>query len=266
MTGKKLLTLLFLLTSFVQAEHKPAFQVGEELKFRIRWGGMTGGYSTLTVPQITSLDGQRAYHIVSEARSSGFIDTFYKVRDYNQAWLDVNQPRSLGYEKNLREGKYQVNESVRYDYANNRFIRDKERLDKNTRKTQEGPLPSNVFDVLGSFYHVRSLPLEVGQSVTIDVQSGDKIWPLVVDVKKRAVAKTKAGKFDCFVLEPKLREPGIFIHKGKKLEIWVTADARRLPVLMRCEIAIGTISAELISATLGHADLAAVPTHSIPTN
>jgi len=239
---------LLSISALLHAEYKPAFEVGEDLKFRIRWGAITGGYSTLSVPRIDTLDGKPAYHIVSEARSSGFVDTFYKVRDFNQAWLDVTQPRSLGYDKNLREGKYKVNESVRYDYTNNRFLRERERLDKNTRKTQEGPLTSNVFDILGSFYYVRSLPLAVGAAVTIDVHSGDKTWPLVVEVKRRQKIKTKAGKFDCFVLEPKLREPGIFIHKGKKLEIFVTADERRLPVMMRCDIKIGTITAELISA------------------
>ena len=68
-------------------------------------------------------------------------------------------------------------------------------------------------------------------------------------MKRRDTVKVKAGKFDCFVLEPVMREPGIFIHKGKKLEIWVTADERRMPVLMRCDIVIGHISAELVSNT-----------------
>jgi len=242
---------LVLLAGLAHAEYKPAFGVGEDLLFKIRWGAITGGYSTLTVPRIDIKNGKPAYHIVSEARSTGFLDTFYKVRDSNQAWLDVEQPRSLGYEKDLREGKYRVQEKVRYDYTDYRFYREKNRLDTNTHKTQDGPIPSSVFDILGSFYYIRSMPLEVGQSVSIDVHSGAETWPLIVHVKKRAKVKTKAGKFDCFVLEPQLREPGIFIHKGKKLEIWVTADARRMPVLMRCDIMIGTITAELVKATLG---------------
>jgi len=235
-------------TGLLHAEYTPAFEVGENLLFRIRWGAIVGGYSTLTVPRIKLKDGKLAYHIVSEARSTGFIDTFYKVRDFNQAWMDTEQPRSLGYEKNLSEGKYRVQETVRYDYIENRFYRDKERLDKNSHKEQDGPIPSAVFDILSSFYYIRSLPLEVGKAVTIDVHSGSTTYPLVVGVTKRAVAKTKAGKFDCFVLEPALREPGIFIHKGKKLEIWVTADERRMPVMMRCDIKIGTITAELVKA------------------
>ena len=56
----------------------------------------------------------------------------------------------------------------------------------------------------------------------------------------------KAGKFLCYRVEPILREKGIFISKGKKIEVWMTADARHMPVLMRSEIFIGHVSAELV--------------------
>jgi hypothetical protein len=121
------------------------------------------------------------------------------------------------------------------------------RHDKNNaREDKQGEIPPNVLDVLSSLYYVRSLPLEVGKSFTIDVHSGEKTWPLVVNVIKREKIKVKAGKFMCYRVEPVLRERGIFISKGKKLEVWLTADARHVPVLMRSEIFIGHVSAELV--------------------
>ena len=150
--------LVGLLGAAAWAEYRPAFVQGENLLFRIRWGTITGGYSTLTVPDIETKDGSTAYHIVSEARSTGFIDTFYKVRDKNEAWMDTALPRSLGYAKKLREGKYRVEESVRFDQAANRFHLEEHRLDRNTRETKEGDIPPNVFDILSSFYYVRGVP------------------------------------------------------------------------------------------------------------
>ena len=66
----------------------------------------------------------------------------------------------------------------------------------------------------------------------------------------------------CYRVEPVLRERGIFISKGKKLEVWLTADARHMPVLMRSEIFIGHVSAELVrQKTLPPKDdLAVIPT------
>ena len=77
------------------------------------------------------------------------------------------------------------------------------------------------------------------------------MYPLVVNVLKRETIKVPAGKFDCRVVEPFLRGPGIFISKGKKLEVWLTDDADRIPVRMRSEVAIGHVSAELLHYRLG---------------
>lgn len=255
------------LASVVQAEFRPPFREGEDLLFQVRWGVITGGYATLSVPSIDLVDGKSAYHILSEARSTGMVDTFYRVRDKNEAWLDTASPRSLRYSKTILEGKYSVNEVVELDQTARTFHETEIRHDKNNaRQEKQGAIPANVLDVLSSLYYVRSLPLEVGKSFTIDVHSGDKTFPLVVKVKKLETVKVKAGKFLCYRVEPKLRERGIFISKGKKLEVWMTADARHMPVLMRSEIFIGHVSAELVRSTEHVSrDTNELAAHSFPT-
>jgi len=233
--------------SLVRADFQPAFHEGEDLVFQIRWGMVTGGYATLSVPSIDSINGQSAYHILSEAHSTKMVDAFYKVRDRNEAWMDATSPRSLRYSKNIHEGKYSVDEVVDLDQTARTFHETEIRHDKNDAKEEKkGDIPANVLDVLSSLYYIRSQPLEVGKSFTVDVHSGDKTFPLLVKVKKMEMVKVKAGKFMCYRVEPVLRERGIFISKGKKLEVWMTADARHMPVLMRSEIFIGHVSAELV--------------------
>jgi hypothetical protein len=248
-----------------RADSRPAFQAGEDLVFQIRWGMITGGYATLSVPSIDLIDGVPAYHILSEARSTGMMDTFYKVRDKNEAWLDTAFPRSLRYSKKILEGKYSVDEVVDLNQATGKFHRTEVRHDKNNaREEMRGDIPPNVLDILSSLYYVRSHSLEVGKSFTIDVQSGDKTWPLLVNVKKCETIKVKAGKFLCYRVEPVLRQQGIFISKGKKLEVWLTADDRHMPVLMRSEIFIGHVSAELVREKTfpPKNDLAVIPTQA----
>lgn len=239
-------SLLIAVSPISNAAFQDAFSEGEDLTFAIKWGVVTGGYSTLSVQGIEPFAGEPAYHIVSEAHSTGIVDTFYHVEDRNDAWMGALSPRSLRYEKRISEGKYKVHETVDYDHQNNRFKMEEVRFDKNTHEVKEGDIPPNVLDIFSSLYYIRTLPLEVGKSYTIDVHSGKKTWPLVVHVKKREKIKVKAGKFDCFRVEPVLREPGIFISKGKKLEVWMTADERHMPVLMRSEVFIGHVSAELV--------------------
>src|SRR5258706_11645821 len=238
-------------TSLLRAEFQPAFSEGEDLTFAIRWGVITGGYATLTVPSVDLIDNRPAYHILSEARSTGVVETFFKVRDRNEAWMDTTEPRSLRYSKKIHEGKYSVDEVVELDHTALTFHQTEIRHDKNdAREEKKGEIPANVLDVLSSLYYIRSQTLEVGKSFTVDVHSGDKTFPLLVKVKKLEKIKVKAGKFLCYRVEPVLRERGIFISKGRKLEVWMTADARHMPVLMRSEIFIGHVSAELVKLTL----------------
>ncbi len=220
---------------------------GEDLRFAIKWGVVTAGYSSLKVETVETINDRRTHHVVAEARSTGFVSTMYRVKDRNETWIDLQTPGTMRYARNIQEGKYRLDEQVELDPTTRRFSLRAYRADKKKHVTHEGDIPANVLDVLGSFYYVRTLPLEVGKSFTIDVHSGNKVYPMVVNVKARQKVKVKAGKFDCFLLEPQLREPGIFISKGKKLEVFVTADERRMPVLMRSEVFIGHVAAELVS-------------------
>src|SRR5258708_2352420 len=82
-----------------------AFQVGEDLSYVVRWGIVTGGHSSLAIHGIDKVLDRPAYHIFSEARSSGFVDTFYKTRDRNATWLDTQSLPTLRYEKHIHEGR-----------------------------------------------------------------------------------------------------------------------------------------------------------------
>ena len=180
------------------------------------------------------------------------VSTFYKVQDTNEVWLDKQSLLTVRYEKQIKEGKYQIEEtSDLLDQINHHWKTRSYRVDKNSYEEKEGPLPPNALDAFGSLYYIRTLPLQVGQTYTVDVHSGDKVYPLTVSVLKREKIKVPAGKFDCIVVEPFLRGPGIFVSKGKKLIVWLTDDERHMPVRMRSEVFIGHVSAELLPATTG---------------
>ena len=58
--------------------------------------------------------------------------------------------------------------------------------------------------------------------------------------------EVSAGKFNCLILEPVLREDaGLFKAQGS-LKVWVTDDERKMPVKMKVEVFIGSVSAELL--------------------
>jgi hypothetical protein len=51
--------------------------------------------------------------------------------------------------------------------------------------------------------------------------------------------------YSTVIVEPLLVEgSGLFVRKGR-LQVWLTDDARRVPVRMRSKVAIGSVSADL---------------------
>ncbi|UCE06307.1 MAG: DUF3108 domain-containing protein [bacterium] len=212
-----------------------AFHVGEKLTFVIRYGPVVAGSSTMSIPAVTNIKGNKSYKIVTEARSSAFFSTFYKVRDRVESYVDQDGLFSWRFEKHLREGKYRADQLVEYDHVNGWAVSNK----KDTMK-----IPPCVQDILSSFYYVRTQELEVGRSLFIDNHADNKLYPLEIKVHKKERIKIRAGEFDCLVVEPILRATGLFKSKGRLL-VWLTDDERKIPVQMKSKIFIGYITAEL---------------------
>ena len=74
---------------------------------------------------------------------------------------------------------------------------------------------------------------------------------LEVKVLRREKLDVPAGVFDCFVIEPRLMTAGIFRREGK-MQIWLSADKHKLPVMMRSKLYFGSVWAKLEGFTLGN--------------
>ena len=200
----------------------------------------------MEVASIEEVDGHPCYQIVSEARSTPTVDMFYKVRDRIVSWRDAEGGFSRLYTKKLREGSWRANKRVEYKPEQDLallFDFKKDRLDSLELK-------GHVQDVLSAFYHVRGMELKVGKSVWLDVHDINKRYDLEVEVLRKERIDVPAGEFDCFVVEPKLMSSGIFRREGK-MQIWISDDEYRLPVIMRSKLYFGSVWAKLTGYSLG---------------
>jgi hypothetical protein len=214
----------------------PAIAVGEKLTFTIRYGMIKAGIAVMEVVDRKKVGGRPAYHVTSTATSNSMFDGIYRVRDQVVSLMDEQGLFSLYFEKHLREGRYRADQQVRFDHA---------RGVATYQDGREATITPGTFDVLAAFYRVRTMPLEPGQRFYLESHDNRKNYPLRVTVLKRERIETPAGTFDCLAVEPTLRSGAFFKNEGK-LTIWLTDDARRMPVLMRSKLPIGAISVELI--------------------
>jgi hypothetical protein len=222
-------------------EPRLPFAPGEELNFAVKYGMVRGGDARLAVESVEMVDREPAYRLVSSARSTRFFSTFFEVNDRVVSLWSVKQRVPLVFEKKIHEGNYRKDVSVRFDHR------------EHVARYGDGKvldIDPGAQDVLSAFYYVRSHELVPGRSIEVPNHSDGKNYPLTVKVLRREKVQVPAGEFSCIVVEPLLKTAGLFKQEGR-LTIWLTDDARKMPVLMKSKVAVGSIVAELESFRLG---------------
>ncbi len=217
-----------------------AFGLGEKLVFDISYGPINAGVAVMEVKEIVPMAGRDCYHVISTAESNKFFSRFFKVEDRAESFVDVKGLFPWKFEKHLREGKYRADRWAIYDQVNHTVSTDRGDME----------VPPYVQDVLSALYFVRTLEMAVGQPLFIQNHSGKKVYSLEVKIHRRERVKVPAGTFECFVAEPILKAGGVFKHEGR-IWVWLTADERKMPVLMKSKVIIGSIDAKLRSYRLG---------------
>lgn len=223
-----------------------AFEFGEHLTFKIRYGFIKAGTAEMKVMAKIDTNERRMYHIQTTARSLSSFDWIYKVDDVVNSFVDFEGFYPLRFEKKLREGSYKADLFVDYFHqdslASVEFIRYKKGKEP---KRYDVKIPPFVQDILSSFYYIRTRDLEVGKSVFLSNHEKDKVYDLEIKVLKRETVDVDAGKFRCLVVEPMLQgDEALFKQKGR-MQIWLTDDERKVPVLMKTKIIVGHITTEL---------------------
>ena len=217
------------------------FRVGESLKFSVQYGPIHAGSAYLEVPETQDVGGHSSFLLQARAESNTFFSTFYRVRNRITSHWDRDGGFSRRYAENRREGGFRAKEQIEFDY---------DKLEARYPDGRVYPIPLHVQDALSSFYFVRTQPLPLGGSIVFDYHASRKSLPLEVRILGRERVETPAGKFDCVAIEPLLKAGGIFKKKGR-LVIWITDDERRMPVLMKSKVAVGSISVILQEAKTG---------------
>jgi len=213
------------------------FQPGEYLKYVGKLGMIKSGEAVMTVDM--AMNGDRAiFHYKAAAYTAGVAKTLYKLRDIYESYVDIETGLPLKSIRNIQESNY-----TNYDEV--LFFRKKGEL-LSIKKGQKSA-PPNVMDILSMFYHMRRYAMEnlqPKQILTYVLYFEDKIKHFQVRYIGLETIKTKWGKVRCKKFIPVV-EKGKNIEEDDAIKIWITDDENRVPVLVKFDLAIGNIKAEL---------------------
>jgi len=218
-------------------------QVGEQLTYQLSYGIFNAGFSSMEVLGVDTTHGHITYHLQSRTRTTSFLDTFYKIRDEVNSWVDTSTFASVQFDNSLHEGKYRKDYEVWFDY------RDMEAYSSSDTTVK---IPGHMQDILSLFYYLRSLDLSVGDTVRMSNYDNDKISPFLLAINGIETVKVPAGTFECLAAQPFSESDFLFKYEGN-LQIWLTNDERKIPVMMKSKANFGSMVLKLkhyVSGTL----------------
>jgi hypothetical protein len=220
------------------ARSRPPFPVGEHLTYNIRYLGIHCGAMTLDSFADPELPG--VSHTVLEARTSRFFDGIYRVRVRIEAVYDAARDSSLSYHHHGQEKKDTKDELWQVDFAAGQVRR--------SRNGEDEAIPfsgGRVLDPLSFLYRMRMLLGAVGDRATLPMMTSDGDVDTVAEVAGERTEKTPFGKREVLIVVPHPAKDELFTKKGR-MEIWMGADAERLPYRVIFDLPFGKLVAILV--------------------
>ncbi|HEY2524539.1 MAG TPA: DUF3108 domain-containing protein [Candidatus Binataceae bacterium] len=173
------------------------------------------------------------------------IDKFYKMRDYLREDFTAGSLKPA--DMNIRQ-----NEGRRHDTFNVAF----DHREHVVTLVKHGPrgtqirkfLSYNPSGPVSGAMMALSQPLEAGDSMSFDAFSGTTRYVFELKVVRRERIGTPLGEFDAFRIVPSVT----YLSDGKindevhDTTLWVSADARRLPLRIESAVFIGSVRIDLV--------------------
>lgn len=210
------------------------FPSAETLNYNIEWRLIYAGAARVTL-EPTTLDGQQKWHTSLHVESGGLVSKLYKLEDTYDVEM-VNQFCAVSTHLDSLENKRHKETNIAYDHSRGKATYIERDLVKNaTIKTAEVAIPACVSDVIGGLLKLRMLHLEPGQSTQIPLSDGKKSVMARVDAQDREQIKVGAGMYNTVRYEVFIFN-GVLYARKAELYVWLSDDARRLPVQVRARM------------------------------
>lgn len=213
------------------------FAVGERFDYTAKFGMLSVGKASIQVAAIDTVRGQPAFLFRFSLDGSALM---FKIQSSLESWTSVQGFRSLRFRQDSKENS-------------RRYLRDYEIFGdsgyyRQREATTTTPTSAEPLDDASFLYFVRTTALEVGQSYRFERHFKPELNPIRINVLKRETIELPDGtKVNCLVLNPVVGDKMFSPRADARL--WITDDARRIPVQIRSRLDYGTITLRLEKMT-----------------
>lgn len=226
------------------------FKGGERVTYRAvyNWGfiWVNAGDVVFSVKD-TSYLSQHALNFKATGWSLKQYDWFYKVRDRFESIVNPTTLQPYWFERDNYEGGFTV--------FNRYIFKPAEKSLDIISHTTKRPFRRDIltlknctFDVLSAIYYCRTLDFSkynVGDKIPITMAIDNEIFDLFLRYKGKEKLKTHDGNFYNTIRFSALLVEGTIFKGGEDLDVWVTDDDNRVPILVEAKILVGSVKAVL---------------------
>jgi hypothetical protein len=232
---KQISLLLLLLALALITDAK---RTHEQFSFDLKFGFIKGGEARFYTKD-TIVDGTKLMHATLHAYTTGLANKLYGVNDRFESLIETESLQPIKSSKWLHEQNYKFVNNVYFHHADQKAFSER----SGWYNVQQG-----ICDVSSMIYNLRHSGklnnLRYGQVIEVPFWDTDEWYMLRMKYMGIENIKTSLGTYECIRLEP-LSVSGRFFDKKNPMNIWITNDKKKLPVLMQLNFTIGSVKCEL---------------------
>jgi len=246
---KKIFLTVCLITvsALVSAQIKPNERLVYAASYNMS-GLMTHIAEVTMQSEIVNTSKKTYLHLSWEAATFSKWDSYFKIRDVYETYVDPTTLKPSLYKRSISEGAYVKTEKCVF---NGQTVTSTSQKKNRPEVKKIFSVGSSTQDIISMIYKLRTTDISV-------LKSGQsKVFILVFDQKEylvsvkmlgvETIAAGPLGKKDCYKMSISAKTDKL---KGTdKNLIWLTKDAKKIPVLVRFSIPVGTGQMALTSAT-----------------
>jgi hypothetical protein len=224
------------------------FRTGEVLDYDIGWSSyLTAGTAVLTVREKKPSYNSTAYYITAEGRPTPLLSKLYTLYYKADTLIDVYSLLPQRGSLYVEEGKHHRMKATTFNHPAKQA---KYEVQTATRVEKTLVLPGFTQDALSALYVLRSIPMKAGDKFNMPVTDAGDVYKVQMQVIAVEPLKTPLGTMNALKIVPLITAPkGAPPPKG--ITIWMSDDARRLPLRIEAQLAVGKFTVALTKVTGG---------------
>lgn len=228
------------------------FKAGESLFYEVGFSKLifSGliGELRMSVAKARNTDRHDLLEIKADVTSKGFFPKLFgvKVQDRFSSVVSSIDMGLHDSSKIIEEGKIRREQKSVIDRDSGSVtFTERDLTDaKAEPKVKQTASPAWIQDMLSACYFVRTQKLNEGDVIPIPISDGGQIYNIEVIVGKREQVKVDAGKFKTVKLNAKIFD-GRYIKRSGEMFLWMSDDAKRIPVRAKIKTSGATVTVEL---------------------